>query len=81
MKHWYAEQSPRGFGNEINTYRFKSKKKRDLWVYDHENDGDVNSAARGARSITEKEARSNVAYRGDNATKSYNSSYIDKEEA
>ena len=31
MKHSYAEQSPRGFGNEINTYRFKSKKKKTSW--------------------------------------------------
>ena len=77
MKHYYAEKSPRGFANEMNTYRFKSKIERDEWVDRHESDGDVNSAACGARAITAKQAASNVGYRGDAATDSYNSGYTD----
>jgi hypothetical protein len=77
MKHYYADQSPRGFANEINTYRFASKAERDAWVAEHASDGDVNSATRGGRAITAKQARVNVSYRGDAATESYNSGYID----
>lgn len=73
----YAEQSPRGFANETNTYRFASKAERDAWVAKHASDGDVNSAARGARAISAKQARANVGYRGDAATESFNSGYID----
>jgi len=77
MKHYYAEQSPRGFANETNTYRFSSKAGRDTWVTKHASDGDVNSAACGACAITEKQARKNVGYRGDAATQSFNSGYIE----
>jgi hypothetical protein len=77
MKSYYAEQSPRGFANETNTYRFTTKAVRDKWVAEHESDGDCNSASQGARSITAAEARRNVGYKGDAATQSYNSGYID----
>ena len=63
MKSYYAEQSPRGFGNEVNTYRFTTKAARDKWVAEHESDGDVNSASQGARAITADQARKNVAFR------------------
>ena len=76
-KHFYAEQSPRGFVNEVQTYRFTTKSARDLFVAEHCNDGDCNSALTGARTITAKEARSNVNYAGDILTKSYNSGFID----
>jgi hypothetical protein len=74
---YYAEQSPRGFANEINTYRFATRATRDKFVAERENDGDCNSAALGARAITARDARRNVGYRGDAATQSYNSGYID----
>ena len=77
MESYYAEQSPRGFANEVNTYRFKSKQARDAWVEEHRHDGDVNAASQGARAITAREARENVGYKGDAATKSYNSGFID----
>ena len=80
MRNYYAEQSPRGFANEINTFRFNSEAARDRWVSEHEIDGDVNSASQGARAITAAEARHNVSYKGDAATQSYNSGYIDYEE-
>ena len=72
-RRWYAAQSPRGFGNEINVYSFASRKLRDAWVEAHEDDGDVNSAHCGARSITAREARQICGYRGDAITQSYNS--------
>ena len=77
MKSYYAEQSPRGFANETNTYRFTTKAARDKWVAEHESDGDCNSASQGATAITADQARKNVAYKGDAATESYNSGYID----
>jgi hypothetical protein len=77
MKNYYAEQSSRGFANETNTYRFTTKAARDEWVAEHENDGDVNSSSQGASAITADQARKNVAYKGDDATQSYNSGYLD----
>ena len=77
MKNYYAEQSPRGFANETNTYRFTSKASRDKWVAEHESDGDCNSASQGASAITADRARKNVAYKGDSCTRSYNSGYLD----
>ena len=74
---FYAEQSPRGFANEISTYRFTTKAKRDSWVAEHEDDGDCNSSSMGAKSITAAEARKNISYKGDNATENFNSGYID----
>ena len=76
MRNYYAEQSPRGFANEINTYRFSSKIARDKWVAEHGADGDMNSASRGTTAITAKDARQNVRYKGDAITRSYNSDYI-----
>ena len=76
MKTYYAEQSPRGFSNETNTYRFTTKAERDAWVAEHASDGDVNSAACGARAISAKQARANVGFRGDAATESFNSGYL-----
>ncbi len=70
---FYAAQSPRGFANEINVHTFASREERDTWVTVHEDDGDVNSAACGARTITSEQARKILAYRGDAATQSYNS--------
>jgi hypothetical protein len=49
---FYAAQSPRGFSNEVIVYSFSTKSRRDVWVLDHENDGDVNSAYRGGYAIT-----------------------------
>jgi hypothetical protein len=72
MTRFYAAQAPRGFVNEINVHSFPTRAARDAWVAEHENDGDVNSAACGARTITSKEARVILGYRGDAATASYN---------
>jgi hypothetical protein len=71
--YYYAEQSPRGFANEIKTYRFSTKANRDKWVEQHRNDGDCNSAYQGASSITRKTAYRNIRYRGDAITRSFNS--------
>jgi hypothetical protein len=76
-KHFYAEQTPRGFANEVQTYRFATKAGRDKFVANHCNDGDCNSATTGARAINAKQALANVKYTGDATTKSYNSGYID----
>ena len=76
-KHYYAEQSPRGFANEINTYRFESKSARNAFVDEHQADGDCNSSSLGARAIDAKTAYKNVNYRGDEATESFNSGFID----
>ena len=73
MRHYYAAQSPRGFSNEIRVYVFTSRIRRDAWVDEHADDGDVNSAARGAYAITYREMRQITGYRGDDATASYNS--------
>ena len=77
MKHYYAEQSPRGFANEINTYRFTSRALRDAWVEQHKDDGDCNSANCGAETIDSETAYKNVGYRGDAATESFNSGFVD----
>lgn len=74
---YYAEQSPRGFANEVHTYKFATRAARDQWVAEHTDDGDCNSASCGAQAITAKQARANVSYRGDGATTSYNSGYMD----
>ena len=73
MMTYYAAQSPRGFSNEINVYRFVGRAKRDAWVAAHADDGDSNSAALGARTITSSEARAILGYRGDAITASHNS--------
>jgi hypothetical protein len=78
MRHYYAEHSPRGFANEINTYRFATKDARDKWIDSIDFTENVNQRA-GA--ITAAEARKNVRYKGDWATKSYNSGYIDGDQA
>ena len=54
---YYAKQSPRGFANEIEIIAFRNKAARDQWVSAHKDDGDVNSAALGAKAITSGEAR------------------------
>lgn len=77
---YYAKQSPRGFANEINVYAFATKAARDEWVHRHANDGDVNSAYRGAEACTAKEAKRIAGYRGDAVTKSYNSDILDGDE-
>ena len=69
---YYASQSPRGFANEIEVHAFSSVAARNAWVAEHEDDGDVNSAQCGAHAITSKCARKIVGYRGDAATRSYN---------
>ncbi len=56
-KTYYAAQRPRGFINETIVSRFASKRARDAWVTDHENDGDVNAATHGAFAITANRAR------------------------
>lgn len=75
---YYAENIPRGFANEINTYRFATKAARDKWLANIDYAENVNQTA---RAITAKEARKNVHYKGDSATKSYNSDYIDGDQA
>jgi len=72
MSHYYAEQSPRGFGNEINVYRFASRAARDAWVAEHADDGDVNAATCGAYAVSARTAYRTAGYRGDAATQSYN---------
>jgi hypothetical protein len=73
MTSFYAAQSPRGFANEINVHQFRSRKERDAWVAEHTDDGDVNSASRGAYVITSRRAKAILAYAGDAATESFNS--------
>ncbi len=68
----YAVQAPRGFANELMIHVFPSKDARDQWVAEHQDDGDVNSAAQGARAITSRQAYKIQCYRGDAATRSYN---------
>lgn len=72
MARFYAAQSPRGFANEINVHSFSSRKERDTWVAEHDNDGDVNSASRGAYAVSAKRAKQILGYRGDAITTSYN---------
>jgi hypothetical protein len=71
-RHYYAEQSPRGFANEVIVHKFESRAQRDAWVEEHQYDGDVNSAYTGARACTAAEAKRILAYRGDAITESYN---------
>jgi hypothetical protein len=68
----YAVQSPRGFSNELTVHAFATAADRDAWVAQHEDDGDVNSAALGARAITAKQAAGIMHDRGDAATRTYN---------
>jgi len=79
-KHYYAEQSPRGFANETMVHRFPSRAARDAWVEEHRYDGDINSAYTGASACTADEARRILAYRGDAITESYNG-LVDHDEA
>jgi len=72
MKSYYAQQSPRGFANEVIAHKFPSRVARDKWVDEHRNDGDCNSAACGARACTAKDARQIVGYKGNAVTESYN---------
>jgi hypothetical protein len=75
---YYAEHSPRGFANEINTYRFATKDARDKWLAGIDYTW---NASQWATAITADKARKNVRYKGDWATKSYNSDYIDGDQA
>jgi hypothetical protein len=68
----YAVQSPRGFSNELTVHAFETGADRDAWVSQHEDDGDTNSAALGARVITAKQASGIMHDRGDAATCTYN---------
>ena len=70
---YFAAQSPRGFANETMVHIFWSKAARNEWVAAHADDGDVNSAACGAYIISSSRARELIRYRGDAATKNYNS--------
>ena len=72
MRSYYAEQSPRGFANEIVAHKFPSRAARDKWVEEHKDDGDCNSAACGASACTAARARQIVGYKGDAVTQSYN---------
>ena len=72
MRHYYAKQAPRGFANEVIVHKFVSKQARDQWIMAHKDDGDVNSAACGARTCTAREAQSILGYTGDAVTESYN---------
>lgn len=57
MRHYYAVQHPRGFRNEFTLYAFTAAAARGLWVKAHADDGDTDSAARGADAITTEKAR------------------------
>lgn len=72
MKSYYAEQSPRGFANEVIIHKFASSSARNKWVDEHKHDGDCNSASCGARSCTAARARKILGYKGDAVTGSYN---------
>ena len=61
-RQFYAAQSPRGFANEVDVRRFGTKAARDAWVAEHADDGDVNSATRGAYAVTAREARRLVGH-------------------
>mgnify|MGYP006299486785 CR=1 FL=1 len=63
MRQYYAQRSPRGFANEIVTYACEGKAWRDRFCQ-----------LSGAVPCTAKQARKTVGYKGDAATKSYNSS-------
>lgn len=65
MTRFYAAQSPRGFSNEIIVHSFGSREARDTWVTEHKDDGDVNSATRGAYAITAKHAKKILGCWGD----------------
>lgn len=69
---FYAAQRPRGFANEVNVYQFATHLARDAWVQAHKDDGDVNSASRGAWSIGAREARAILRAKGDEVTAAYN---------
>ena len=69
---YYAKQSPRGFSNEINVYAFATKAVRDEWVGRHRFDGDVNSATRGAKICSAKDAKAIVHDLGNELTQSFN---------
>jgi hypothetical protein len=73
MIYFYAAQSPRGFSNETNVHAFATEQERNDWVDRHFDDGDVNSAACGARVITAKNAAAILHDKGDAATQTYNS--------
>jgi hypothetical protein len=75
MRHYYAAHMPRGFSNEVNTYRFTSRKARDQFIRET-NDGEERPE-RWAKTITAREALANVRDQGDAATQNYNSGYID----
>ena len=72
-RRFFAAQSPRGFANEIDVHVFLSRGARDAWVAEHWDDGDMNSATRGAYYITAKRAQQILGDRGDAITASYNS--------
>lgn len=55
-RNYYAAQSPRGFSNEVDIYIFRSIAERNAWVSEHTNDGDANSAHRGAYAVSRAEA-------------------------
>ena len=71
-RHYYAAQSPQGFANQVNVHIFWTKSARDLWVARHANDGDVNSASRGAYCVTAKQAHAILTRRSDAVTQQYN---------
>ena len=71
-RHYYAAQSPRGFGNEITVYRFPSRSARDDYVRQHKDDGGSNSAALGAYAVTAREAHRIANWPGNATTHSYN---------
>lgn len=70
---YYAEQSPRGFSNEIVVHAFRERSERDAWVEEHRHDGDVRSAYCGALACTAKAARDILRRRPDALTQMYNS--------
>lgn len=74
---FYAQQSPRGFANETNTFAFRTRANRNNFVAKHCGDGDVNAASCGAEAISRRQAMRNVGYKGDAATQSYNGGLID----
>lgn len=63
-RRYYAAQSPRGYGNEIQVHVFPSRAARDGWVREHAEDGDVNAARCGAYAISAQRARHMLGWRG-----------------
>lgn len=73
MKYYYAQKSPRGFGNEVATYRFTTKSARDEFV---EMDADP-CVETSTFACSAKEAHEVVNRKADACTQVFNSGMLD----